>query len=136
MTQLPPPTEDIARLVRLIGPEAVLRLVEARGGTRVYVGDPVEGAVLSEIIGLDAAATLRSRYGANPIKVPIARPWRVLCYLAQGLSRDKTALKAGCSLNTVDRTVKNYGHPNGRTVVAKPASGQLDLFLSEASETV
>ena len=132
MTQLPPPTDDIARLVGLIGPEATLRLVEARGGARVYLA---ESDALAEIVGLDGAAALRSRYGAVQIKIPIARPWRVLCYLAQGLSRDKTALKAGCSLNTVDRTVKNYGHPNGRTVVIRPASPQLDLFdLFDAKE--
>lgn len=132
MTTLPPPTDDVAVLVDLLGPEAALRLVEARGGSRVYLA---EGAVLSEIVGLDGAAALRSRYGASQIKIPIARPWRVLCYLAQGFSRDKTALKAGCGINTVDRTVKNYGHPNGRTVVVRPASSQLDLFL-DLSETV
>ena len=128
MTQLPPPTDDVAVLVDLLGPETALRLIEARGGARVYVGGLTEGAVLAEIVGLDGAAALRSRYGATQIKIPIARPWRVLCYLAQGLSRDKAALRAGCSLNTVDRTVKNFGHPNGRASVTRAAGSQLDLF--------
>lgn len=124
MTMLPPPTDDIAGLVELIGPEATLQLVEARGGTRIYVGGR-DGGALAEIVGVDAAATLHTRYGREDLKVPIARPWRVLCYLAMGLSQERAALKAGCSTNTVVRAIRNFGHPDGR----QPATRrQLDLF--------
>ena len=125
MTVLPPPTDGIARLVELIGPEAALRLVEARGGTRIYVGGR-DGGALAEIVGVDAATALHARYGREDLKVPIARPWRVLCYLAMGLSQEAAALKAGCSRNTVQRAVAEFGHPGGRQ--PRPASSQLDMF--------
>lgn len=126
MTTLPPPTDEIARLVELIGPEAALRLVEARGGARVYVCDPAAGGAIVDIIGVDATTALHARYGADTIKVPIARPWRVLCYLAMGLSQEQAALKAGCSRNSVQRALDKFGHPDGRA--GRPATSQLDMF--------
>lgn len=123
MSALPPPTEDVAPLVELIGEEAALRLLEARGGVRVYVADPAEGRSLADIVGLDAAAAMRRKYGSTRIKLPVGRQWRVLCYKAMGLSRPKIALRAGCSETTVDDIVKRHG---------RPASTQLDLFARSA----
>lgn len=123
MTGLPPPTEDVAPLVALIGDDAALRLLEARGGTRVYVSDPEEGRALADIVGLDAAAAMRRKYGATRVKLPVGRQWRVLCYKAMGLSRPKIALRAGCSETTVDDIVKRHG---------RPATTQLDLFARQA----
>lgn len=111
MTQLPPPTDDVARLVDLIGEEAALRLLEARGGTRVYCADPSEDRSLVAIIGLDAAAKMRAKYGANRVKVPVGRQWRVLCYKAMGLAHSKIALRAGCSETTVGDILNRYGRP-------------------------
>ncbi|MDP3408209.1 hypothetical protein [Bosea sp. (in: a-proteobacteria)] len=119
MNRLPPATEDVAALVDLIGEEAALRLLEAKGGTRVYCSEADEGRVLAEIVGLDAAAAMRRKYGGTRIKLPVGRQWRVLCYKAMGLSRPKIALRAGCSETTVDDIVKRHG---------RPASTQLDLF--------
>lgn len=120
MSLLPPPTDDVARLVELIGEEATLRLLEARGGTRVYVS-AVEGDAesLVGIIGLDAAQKMRAKYGATRVKLPVGRQWRVLCYKAQGMPRPKIALRVGCSETTVDDIIKRYG---------RPASAQLDFF--------
>lgn len=123
MSLLPPPTEDVAHLVELIGEEAALRLLEARGGVRVYVSDPAEGRVLAEIVGLDAAAAMRAKYGSTRVKLPVGRQWRVLCYKAMGLSRPSIALRVGCSETTVDDIVKRHG---------RPASTQLDLFAQSA----
>lgn len=123
MTGLPPPTEDVAPLVELIGEAAALRLLEQRGGTRVYVSDPEEGRALVDIVGLDAAAAMRRKYGATRVKLPVGRQWRVLCYKAMGLSRPKIALRAGCSETTVDDIVKRHG---------RPATTQLDLFARQA----
>ncbi len=124
MTTLPPPTDDSAGLVALLGAEATLKLGEARGGVRIYVGGRDSGA-LAEIVGVDAATALHARYGREDLKVPIARPWRVLCYLAMGLSQERAALKAGCSTNTVVRAIRNFGHPDGREPETRR---QLDLF--------
>lgn len=112
MSALPPATDDVAPLVSLIGHEATLRLLEEKGGTRVYVSDPAEGRVLAQIVGLDAAAAMRSKYGSTRIKLPLGRQWRVLCYKAMGLSRPKIALRAGCSETTVDQIVQRHGRPS------------------------
>jgi hypothetical protein len=119
MTAFAPPTEDVQKLAELLGEAAALRLVEARGGTRVYVADPDPETELARIVGLDAAAAMHDRYGRGWFKVPVARRWRVLCYLAQGMNRTQTALKASCSENTVDDIVGRYG---------RPRNNQLDLF--------
>lgn len=119
MTQLPPATDDVAVLVELLGPETALRLLEAAGGTRVYVARPGAGNALAEIIGLDGASAIHTRYGHGWFKVPMGRAWRVLCYIAMGLSRPKAALRAGCSENMVHDVLTRYG---------RPASQQLDLF--------
>ncbi|HEV2556828.1 MAG TPA: helix-turn-helix domain-containing protein [Bosea sp. (in: a-proteobacteria)] len=122
MTGLPPPTEDVAPLVELIGEKAALRLLEERGGTRVYVSDAKEGRALVEIVGLDAAAAMRRKYGATRVKLPIGRQWRVLCYKAMGISRPKIARRVGCSETTVDDIVKRHGRPD---------TTQLDLFARQ-----
>jgi hypothetical protein len=121
MTQLPPPTEDVARLVETIGEEATLRLLEARGGTRLWIPVEAEAGVLASIVGLDAAVKMYGKYGRGEIKVPLGRPWRVLCYIAMGLNRQQAALKAGCTENTVHDILTRFG---------RPRAAQLDLFHS------
>lgn len=123
MTAFAPPTEDVQRLVDLVGEAGALALIEARGGTRIYIADyhaePNPEAELARLVGLDGAVAMYERYGRGWHRVPLARPWRVLCYLAQGLNRTQTALRAGCSENTVDDIVGRYG---------RPKSVQLDFF--------
>lgn len=108
MTAFAPPTDDVARLVEIIGPEAAMRLIEARGGTRVYLSDAGEGRTVSDIVGVDAAAKLNAIYGRDKFKVPLARDWRVLCYRQQGLSYRQMALRVGCSENGVGNILRRY----------------------------
>lgn len=119
MTVFAPPTEDVQKLVELLGEAGALRLIEARGGTRIYVADPTPETELARLVGLDGAAAMHDRYGRGWYRVPVARPWRVLCYIAQGMNRTQAALKAVCHENTVDDIVRRYG---------RPSSPQLDLF--------
>jgi hypothetical protein len=123
MTAFAPPTEDVQKLVDLLGEAAALCLVEARGGTRIYIADyaaaPDPEGELAKLVGLDGAVAMYERYGRGWHRVPVARPWRVLCYLAQGMNRTQAALKAVCHENTVDDIVRRYGRPRGN---------QLDLF--------
>jgi len=119
LTALPPATDDVARLVERIGAEAALKLLEARGGTRLWIPESAEGGVLAGIIGLDAAQAMHRHYGKGEIKVPLGRPWRVLCYIAMGLNRQQAALRAGCTENTVHDILSRYG---------RPTKIQLDLF--------
>ncbi|SIP95700.1 hypothetical protein [Bosea sp. TND4EK4] len=119
MSGLPPATEDVARFVDLVGADATLKLLEARGGTRLWIPERSEDSTLAEIVGLDAAVQLYRKYGAGEIKVPLGRQWRVLCYIAMGLNRSQTALRAGCTENTVHDILQRLG---------RPQAAQLDLF--------
>ena len=119
MSAFAPPTEDVQKLVELLGEAAALRLIEARGGTRIYVADPTPETELTQLVGLDGAAAMHDRYGRGWYRVPVARPWRGLCYIAQGMNRTQAALKAVCHENTVDDIIRRYG---------RPAGNQLDLF--------
>jgi DNA-binding NarL/FixJ family response regulator len=112
MSGLPPATDDVAHLVNLIGGDAALRLIEARGGTRIYVSEPEEGRALVEIVGLDATRKMRATYGATRVKLPVGRQWRVLCYKAMGLTGSAIARKVGCSETTVGDIIRRYGRPD------------------------
>lgn len=119
MSELPPATDDVARFVDLIGAEATLKLLEDRGGSRLYISDPGPETEVTRIVGLDAATRLHEKFGRNWIKVPFGRQWRVVCYIAMGLNRRQTAQRAGCTENTVDDILRRQG---------RPAAIQLDFF--------
>jgi hypothetical protein len=127
MTVLPPPTEEVAGLVALLGPETALTLLEQRGGLRLFIADPARGSTIVEMLGLDAAVALHGRYGRGDIRVPLGRAWRVLCYIAMGLTGPQAAKRAGCTEKTVAAILKRYGRPNG-AAPERPATPQLDLF--------
>jgi DNA-binding NarL/FixJ family response regulator len=98
---LPPAVGDVARLADLIGLEAALALIEAYGGTRVYIPhEPTEW--LTDLVGAPAAG----------------RQWRVLVYKAQGLSRSAIARRLVCTESAVGRILRTNG-------LTQP---QLDLF--------
>lgn len=116
---LPPPTAEVAHLVKLIGAEATLALVERWGGTRLYVPDQAHPrADLWAVVGADAARYLSERYGREQIDVPVARQWRILVYRGQGMSHAKIARATGSSERNVRRVLAR----------AAEAESQLDFF--------
>lgn len=111
MSALPPATEEVSRFVDLIGAEATLKLLEARGGTRLWLPQKAADGMLAGIIGVDAAEAMTKHFGSGQIMLPIGRPWRVLCYIAMGLNRTQTALKAGTSEKVVHQILQRFGRP-------------------------
>ncbi|MBN8916641.1 MAG: helix-turn-helix domain-containing protein [Rhizobiales bacterium] len=119
MSELPPPTREVARLCRLIGAEATMALVERWGGTRLYVpatADP-EGEIC-KAIGMDAAAYLSIRYGGEQFMVPVARRWRVIAYRSRGMSYAQIARATGCGERSVYRILEE----------SECVTRQLDMF--------
>jgi hypothetical protein len=119
MSELPPPTHEVERLVAIIGAEATLRLVEARSAARVYVPrthDPESD--LAQLIGDEAAAALTAAAPGDYFKVPVARTWRVLVYASQRCSYADIARRVGCSQNTVWRILNEH----------QLTHAQLDMF--------
>lgn len=109
MTALPPPTPDVRRFVQALGPEAALAVIEARGGTRLWVPGSAEGSELCHEFGEDAVRRLVEAFGRGQIKIPVAREWRVQIYKARGLSYAKIARLTGCSETSVHRILQGSG---------------------------
>lgn len=119
MTAWPQPkTPDVARLVRLIGPEATFELLEAKGGITIYIPrQACQGMQLEEIIGDTAARKLIEAFGGLYYRVPLERQWRILVYRGWGCSYSEIARKVGCTESAVWSTLNRHG-----------MTGQLDLF--------
>lgn len=129
--ELPPPsTPEAASLARLIGRAATLALVEAYGGTRVYVPHTInQAAPLARAIGLDAARRLAEQYGRIELSVPQAKAWRAVIYRRRdGLTHAAIARKLGASESTVYAWLRE-GRPAGSDQAGADAEPtQLDLF--------
>ncbi|WP_094462636.1 helix-turn-helix domain-containing protein [Pannonibacter phragmitetus] len=109
----------LSRLIDLIGDEATLALVTARGGRSVYVPErPTAQTEIAKIVGLDAATILGQSFGRESIIVPVAREWRVLQYDAQAMSVPQIAALTGCHVDTVRKIRRRHGL----------SAAQLDLF--------
>ena len=107
-------------LQELIGEEALVRLAEAFGGTRLFV--PVKITARHEIakaVGLDAAKTLSARLAPDVIRVPLARELRARHYRAAKLSNAQIARKLGITETGVDKLFAR---------VVKRRDEQPDLF--------
>jgi hypothetical protein len=114
---LPPPPPEAVRLVQRIGIAAAFALVEARGGTRIYV-PRTASPWLVDLIGAAPAAALAEALGGEFLKVPLARTWRVLAYQARGWSYARIARACGCSEDAVWKILSR----------AEKTSPQLGLF--------
>lgn len=99
---LPPPPAELAWLSQHLAPPALLALIEAFGGTRIYIPkSPNQASPLTQAIGRDAAAVLAAAYGGELVKVPIARHWQVRCLKGRGLSVNAIARRLRCGEDTV-----------------------------------
>lgn len=79
-------------LEALIGEEALVRLAERFGGTRLFV--PVKMTARHEIaqaIGVEKARLLSERLAPDVIRVPLAREPRARHYRARGMSNAQIA---------------------------------------------
>lgn len=91
-------------LQSLIGEEALVRLAEAFGGTRLYV--PMQmgaGHDVARAIGTEAARKLASRYAPDTIVVPLARELRARHYRAASRTNADIARALGITESGVGR---------------------------------
>lgn len=104
---LPRPPVEIGWITDLIGPDGALELIEAAGGTCVYVPrEPSAGSPLTKMVGIERARALAAEYGGEEIRVPLCKVWRAWCYRAQGYSLAAIAVKLNCLDNTVRRMLR------------------------------
>jgi hypothetical protein len=94
----------LEELIEMIGEEAVVKLVTAYGGTRLYVPhDPAADDPLASSIGLPAALRLAQTYGGDRVDVPNPTPRRVRILQLRkiGLSVDAIARSLRCTRRRV-----------------------------------
>jgi len=99
-------------LAGLIGRDALLRLVAARGGTRVYV--PLAWSADGELgqwLSQDEALPLLRAYGGEVLKIPLCpalkRIEAVRLHCEEGKSAAAVARQLGCAEDSVYRWVKD-----------------------------
>jgi hypothetical protein len=106
---LPAPAE-IHWLTNIIGADAALSMIEAHGGTRVYVPKEInQNSAARLALPLPEARRLGEAFGGEHILVPIARAWRVRMYRAAGLTYPAIARKLGITERAVGRILTDAG---------------------------
>ena len=112
MSRAPPPPGQISFLVEVLGLDDTLRLIEAYGGTALWVPKGVGNSSaalrdkLEQQFGKPTARELIRGFGGGVIKVPLCPAWRTALYQHRGLSQAEIALKLGCHADTVSRRLK------------------------------
>jgi hypothetical protein len=118
----PVPPGTLAPLLDAIGEDALVLLLEKRGGTQINIRErlsPHEG--LGAELGLDQAACDRMQpLASHKFRVPLCRPYLAKLYKWRGLSYTQIALK----LRVTDRAVWGILHDAGMT-----NAGQMTLGL-------
>lgn len=108
-------------LASLIGEDALVRLAEAFGGTRLYVPQAIAtGHAIAQAIGLEAARTLVARFAPDVIDVPLAKDLRARHYRAQRRTNAQIATALGMTERGVERLLARIG--------AAASTAQLSLF--------
>jgi hypothetical protein len=113
----PPPPQNIALFVEVLGLEGTLMLIEKRGGTQFWVpiGLRNSSAKVRDDLEVEfGAATVRAlieTFGGGQITVPLCPEWRTALYAARGLSRVEIARRLCCHVKTVERRLKRREVP-------------------------
>jgi hypothetical protein len=130
--QLPPPTPDLKGLCDLCGSrEAALALIEAHGGTAIYVPHRREKTDLLETIDAELIERLQRRYAGDWMRVPLAQAWRIQIYRGRGMTIRDIARRLTMTEGGVYKSLRLAGlsHSLSDARAAKPSAGQqLDLL--------
>lgn len=104
------PPGNVSWLVALVGAEAALRLIEALGGTRLYIPyTPQPGQAVVELLGAEAAGILGAERGGETVKLPLCREWRARVYRSQGRTHREIARTLSADIATVERWTRRCG---------------------------
>lgn len=99
-------------LKALLGDAGFLALVEAFGGTRLYVtGKPDADHQITEALGERGATLLARRYSPAIIRVPLAREERARHYRAAGDSNARIARRLGMTEPGVEQMFARMENP-------------------------
>jgi hypothetical protein len=111
------PTDNIlGSLITALGEDIAFKLIEARGGVRVYIPQDAThdhkiaaAHKLADVIGKEGVVALSKMFGGLTIPIPVARLWRVRVYRDRGHSQPEIARMVGCCEDTVWRSLRSMG---------------------------
>jgi hypothetical protein len=109
MTKPPPPPDNISLFVEVLGLDDTLRLIEAHGGTHLWIPKGVDNSSvqarksLEQQFGEKMVKELIAGFGGEHLEVPLCHEWRTALHRHQGLSYDDIARKLNCHRHTVRR---------------------------------
>lgn len=127
MTLLPPPTPELRKYAQALGLDGLLRLLEARGGTRMAVPLKVGNSGLVDELGADLAEAVVRHYAGMIFKVPLGRPWRVQCYyIRDRASYASIARKVGLTETGVWRILSTSGLTDAENAVVTAGTPRRD----------
>lgn len=124
MTTAPPPPEHLSLFVEVLGVDDTLRLIEAHGGTRLWVPKGVDNSsvaareVLEQRFGKPMTKELIIAFGGDFIQVPLCHEWRTLLYRHQGMSMPEIARKLNCHTVTVARRLSRAAGKTNQSTFA------------------
>lgn len=99
---LPTPPAELEHLASRLGAWGLFKLIEAHGGTRLFIAQaPKPESDLVQLLGQDAAGKLAADWGGDYLKVPLARAWYARCLIAQGHTQRRVATLMRTTENTV-----------------------------------
>jgi hypothetical protein len=118
--------ETIRPVADLVGDGPMLALLEAHGGTRLYIPDRVTNASpLAQLLGLKPAQRLARAYGRDTITIPMCKRWRIELMRQQGL----TYAAIGRRLGMHEQSVFSAHSRSRRGTTKAPSDPQLRLQL-------
>lgn len=101
-------------LLRLIGKDALLMVVEAHGGTRIPIPTHARpDTLLGQLIGMPALLPLVKELGGTHVKVPLAKRWRIMVYRGQALSLSEIARRVQATESCVSKVLQSVGCTDG-----------------------
>ena len=111
-----PKGDLLGTLITVLGEDAAFKLIEAYGGTRVYLPQQAVNDCkiaadhrLANVVGAKGVQALAELFTGMVISVPVARKWRVRVYRDRGFTEPKIARMVGCSEDTVWRLLRDMG---------------------------
>lgn len=122
-----------------IGPAQTLRLIDAHGGTRIYVPIDPEHSPFQETVSVQAVKTMAQIYGGSMVELPLAaaalKEARRAAVLASVRNRDMKPREAAKILGATQRYVAKLANTTDEGSLAEPLhrprlvdSRQIDMF--------
>lgn len=103
-------SDIFGELLAILGQGPLLALIEAHGGTRLYIPHSIEpGSKVSLAVGVDPAKAVMDRFAGTYLKVPLAPRWRIIIYRSRGETYAQIARRLVMTESQVGKVLSEVG---------------------------